>query len=65
MQARRTEVPIAMTGNAMVGDRDMVIEAGMNDYLAKPMSDLPVPWSIWYGAKSAGRSDFGNKRVLE
>ncbi len=38
-QGRFKGLPIiAMTANAMVGDRDKVIEAGMNDHIAKPIN---------------------------
>jgi PAS domain S-box-containing protein len=41
--ARFVDLPIiAMTANAMVGDREKVIEVGMNDHIAKPLELLDM-----------------------
>ena len=40
---RDRRIPIiAMTAHAMQGDRDICIEAGMNDYIAKPINPVAV-----------------------
>jgi signal transduction histidine kinase/CheY-like chemotaxis protein len=45
---------IAMTANAMAGDRERVIDAGMNDHIAKPINvnDMFATMSKWISSKN-------------
>jgi CheY-like chemotaxis protein len=47
---------IAVTANALSGDREKCLEAGMNDYIAKPASVDDLHEAIGKWAKSRHRA---------
>jgi CheY-like chemotaxis protein len=49
---------IAMTANTMVGDREKVLEAGMNDHIAKPIKidEMFATLARWIGPTAAAAS---------
>jgi CheY-like chemotaxis protein/HPt (histidine-containing phosphotransfer) domain-containing protein len=52
---------IAMTANAMAGDRDKVLEAGMNDHIPKPIrvEELLATLARWVKRRPAGGAEPG------
>ena len=50
----QADVPIvAMTANAMVGDRELCLECGMNDYVTKPIQVPLLKEAIGRSARPA------------
>ncbi|MGA0611282.1 response regulator [Caldimonas sp. KR1-144] len=57
---------IAMTANAMVGDREKVLEAGMNDHIAKPIrvEELFATLARWIRRPQAAAASTDSRAAL-
>ncbi len=53
-EASRQPRIVAMTANAMQGDREMCLEAGMNDYVSKPIQVKELQRALENTAKNIG-----------
>lgn len=68
LQERFKTLPIlAMTANAMAGDRDKVIDAGMNDHIAKPINvnEMFHTMAKWITPSNPAEEDVDIKKKVE
>ena len=65
--ANRHTVIVAMTANALRGDRDRVLEAGMDDYIAKPINQRELAALIreWTAKMRGNGNGAQPKEVLD
>lgn len=64
LESKKREIPIiAVTANAMVGDRDNYLAAGMDDYVSKPIDSASLVETIqrWSKALCGGLGPQGSE----